>query len=109
MDAALRRLAAADLVRYVGSGSCSARQLLRLAPTLQTALFEQLVLLAAAFQSIVADDGGNAVGPFSDKNRKKLPAQISSAKPAVVVYQLTTYDWGSRQEQHAAHHKLRPR
>lgn len=60
----------------------------------------------AGFQSIAADGGGNVVGPFSDKNWKKLPEQITSAKPAVVVYQLTTYDWGSRQEQRAAYDKL---
>ena len=58
------------------------------------------------FQSIAADGGGNVVGPFSDKNWQKLPEQITSAKPAVVVYQLTTYDWGSRQEQQAGYHKL---
>jgi hypothetical protein len=58
------------------------------------------------FQSIAADGGGNVVGPFSDKNWKKLPEQITSARPAVVVYQLTTYDWGSRQEQQAAYDKL---
>ena len=60
----------------------------------------------AAFQSIAADGGGNVVGPFSDKNWKKLPGQITSARPTVVVYQLTTYDWGSRQEQQAAYDKL---
>ena len=60
----------------------------------------------AGFQSIAADGGGNVVGPFSDKNWKELPQQITSAKPTVVVYQLTTYDWGSRQEQRAAYGKL---
>jgi hypothetical protein len=58
------------------------------------------------FQSIASDGGGNVVGPFSDKNWEKLPEQITSAKPAVVVYQLTTYDWGSQQEQQAAYSKL---
>ena len=33
-------------------------------------------------------------------------AQIASAKPSVVVYQITTYDWGSRQDQQAAYRKL---
>ncbi|MFJ9908922.1 SGNH/GDSL hydrolase family protein [Streptomyces sp. NPDC101152] len=59
-----------------------------------------------AFQSIAADGGGNVVGPFSDHNWKKLPQQITSAKPTAVVYQLTTYDWGSREEQRAAYDKL---
>ncbi|WP_433175941.1 SGNH/GDSL hydrolase family protein [Actinoallomurus sp. CA-150999] len=58
------------------------------------------------FQSIAADGGGNVVGPFSDKNWTKLPEQITSADPTVVVYQLTTYDWGSPQAQQAAYEKL---
>jgi len=76
------------------------------------AVGEALPLAAAVkasgteFQSSAAEGGGNVVGPFSDKNWKKLPGQIASAKPAVVVYQLTTYDWGSRQEQQAAYDTL---
>jgi hypothetical protein len=58
------------------------------------------------FQSIASEGGGNVVGPFSDENWKKLPEQITSAKPTVVVYQLTTYDWGSQQEQQAAYDRL---
>ncbi|MFF1612463.1 SGNH/GDSL hydrolase family protein [Amycolatopsis sp. NPDC058278] len=58
------------------------------------------------FQSIAADGGGNVVGPFSEENWRKLPGQIASVHPAVVVYQLTTYDWGSREEQQAAYGKL---
>ncbi|MGH3124583.1 MAG: SGNH/GDSL hydrolase family protein, partial [Streptosporangiaceae bacterium] len=73
----------------------------------------EVVPLAAAFkashvgfQSIAADGGGNVVGPFSAQNWKKLPGQITSAKPTVVIYQLTTYDWGTRQQQRAAYEKL---
>ncbi|WP_177228630.1 MULTISPECIES: SGNH/GDSL hydrolase family protein [Amycolatopsis] len=58
------------------------------------------------FTSIAADGGGNVVGPFSDKNWAELPGQITGAKPDVVVYQITTYDWGSAQEQQAAYEKL---
>jgi hypothetical protein len=58
------------------------------------------------FQSIAADGGGNVVGPFSGENWQKLPGQITAAHPAVVVYQLTTYDWGSREEQQAGYGKL---
>jgi len=58
------------------------------------------------FQSIAAEGGGNVVGPSSGENWQKLSGQITSAKPAVVVYQLTTYDWGSREEQQAAYGKL---
>ncbi|MFI6934896.1 SGNH/GDSL hydrolase family protein [Streptomyces sp. NPDC050287] len=76
------------------------------------AVGEALPLAAAfkaggvGFQSIASDGGGNVVGPFSDKNWKTLPKKITSAEPTVVVYQLTTYDWGSRKEQRAAYEKL---
>jgi hypothetical protein len=60
----------------------------------------------AGFASIAADGGGNVVGPFSDKNWAKLPGQIAAARPDLVVYQLTTYDWGSRQRQRAAYERL---
>ncbi|MFI6166480.1 SGNH/GDSL hydrolase family protein [Nocardia sp. NPDC051052] len=58
------------------------------------------------FQSLAAEGGGNVVGPFSEENWKKLPDQIAAAKPTVIIYQLTTFDWGSRQEQQAAYGKL---
>ncbi|ONI83159.1 hypothetical protein ALI144C_16790 [Actinosynnema sp. ALI-1.44] len=58
------------------------------------------------FESLAAEGGGNVVGPFSEENWKTLPDRITTAKPAVVVYQLTTYDWGSQQEQKAAYDKL---
>lgn len=58
------------------------------------------------FGSLASDGGGNVVGPFSDKNWAKLPGQITSAAPTVVVYQLTTYDWGTRQAQQAAYTRL---
>ncbi|WP_409492142.1 SGNH/GDSL hydrolase family protein [Amycolatopsis sp. cmx-11-12] len=60
----------------------------------------------AGFTSIAAEGGGNVVGPFSDENWKKLPEQITSAKPTVVVYQIATYDWGTREEQQTAYEKL---
>ncbi|MCT2583502.1 SGNH/GDSL hydrolase family protein [Actinophytocola sp. S1-96] len=59
-----------------------------------------------AFQSVAATGGGNIVGPNAEENWKELPEQIASADPTVVVYQLTTYDWGTRQEQRAAYDKL---
>lgn len=58
------------------------------------------------FQSMAADGGGNVVGPFSGESWKTLPEEITSAEPGVVVYQITTYDWGSRQEQRAAYDRL---
>ena len=69
--------------------------------------------LAAAFEaggveftSIASDGGGNVVGPFAEENWKTLPDQITAARPTVVVYQLTTYDWGSQAEQEAAYGRL---
>ncbi|QWF84276.1 SGNH/GDSL hydrolase family protein [Amycolatopsis sp. CA-230715] len=58
------------------------------------------------FESLAAEGGGNVVGPFSDENWKKLPGQITAAKPSVVVYQIATYDWGTEAEQKAAYAKL---
>jgi hypothetical protein len=58
------------------------------------------------FRSIAAEGGGNVVGPFSDKNWAKLPGQITSAGPGLVVYQITTYDWGGPREQQAGYRKL---
>ena len=58
------------------------------------------------FRSIAADGGGNVVGPFSDHNWQQLPGQISAAKPGVVIYQITTYDWGTQQDQQAAYDRL---
>jgi hypothetical protein len=69
-------------------------------------LAEAFKASGVAFQSIASEGGGNVVGPFSDQNWEKLPAQITSAKPTAVIYQLTTYDWGSGQEQRAAYEKL---
>lgn len=58
------------------------------------------------FRSIAADGGGNVVGPFADQQWPALSAQLTSAKAAVVVYQITTYDWGTEQQQKAAYDKL---
>jgi hypothetical protein len=90
-------------------------------PGLSTVLFlgdsiaagEALPLAAAfeasgvEFSSIASDGGGNVVGPFAEENWKELPGQIAAADPTVVIYQLTTYDWGSEQEQRAAYERLR--
>lgn len=58
------------------------------------------------FTSIAADGGGNVVGPFADKNWADLPGRITAVKPTVLVYQITTYDWGTEAEQKAAYRKL---
>jgi len=58
------------------------------------------------FESIASDGGGNVVGPFAEENWKTLPEQITAARPTVVVYQLTTYDWGGQREQRATYDRL---
>jgi hypothetical protein len=77
------------------------------------AVGEALPLAAAlraggtGFESIAAEGGGNVVGPFADEHWKTLPDQVSAARATVVVYQITTYDWGGEQEQRAAYERLR--
>ncbi|GAB3995859.1 SGNH/GDSL hydrolase family protein [Glycomyces albus] len=58
------------------------------------------------FVSIASEGGGNVVGPASEEQWKELPEQIASAEPEVVVYQITTYDWGSENEQRAGYERL---
>ncbi|TDD61386.1 SGNH/GDSL hydrolase family protein [Kribbella antibiotica] len=76
------------------------------------AVGESLALEAAlkasgvGYQSLAAAGGGNVVGPFSAEGWKKLPAAITAARPTTVVYQITTYDWGTAAEQKAAYRKL---
>ncbi|WP_306368696.1 SGNH/GDSL hydrolase family protein [Nocardiopsis sp. CC223A] len=59
-----------------------------------------------AFHSIAAEGGGNVVGPFSEENWETLPGEIEEAAPDVVVYQITTYDWGTREEQARGYGRL---
>jgi lysophospholipase L1-like esterase len=70
------------------------------------ALTEAFAASDVRFQSVAAEGGGNVVGPFADKNWAKLPGQIDAARPTVVLYQITTYDWGSAAEQQAAYRRL---
>ena len=70
------------------------------------ALTEAFAASDVRFRSVAADGGGNVVGPFAEKNWAKLPGQIADAAPSLVIYQITTYDWGSRPEQEAAYRKL---
>ncbi|MFP5022335.1 SGNH/GDSL hydrolase family protein [Pseudonocardia phyllosphaerae] len=58
------------------------------------------------FESLAADGGGNVVGPSADQQWPELPGRIAAAAPTVVVYQVTTYDWGTPQEQRDAYQRL---
>jgi hypothetical protein len=53
-----------------------------------------------------SEGGGNVVGPNAENQWQERVEKITAAKPSVVVYQITTYDWGSREEQQAAYTKL---
>ena len=58
------------------------------------------------FQSLASDGGGNVVGPFADENWVTLPQQIAASAAHLVVYQVTTYDWGTEDEQRAGYERL---
>ena len=57
-------------------------------------------------KSVASDGGGGVVGPLAQSTWDDLPAVIDSFRPDVVVYQLTTYDWGTRGEQRAGYQRL---
>lgn len=59
-----------------------------------------------AFSSMASEGGGGVVGPIAEELWKTLPEQIGSARPSTVVYQITTYDWGTEDEQRAAYERL---
>jgi hypothetical protein len=69
-------------------------------------LTQALAASNVRFQSLAADGGGNVVGPAAEEQWRKLPGRIAAAAPSVVVYQVTTFDWGSAQEQRAAYRRL---
>lgn len=58
------------------------------------------------FHSMASDGGGTVVGPTADLLWAELPERLRSAKPSTVIYQITSYDWGTEQEQKAAYERL---
>jgi hypothetical protein len=58
------------------------------------------------FQSLAADGGGAVVGPVSGEVWKGLPEDIAAADPDTVIYQITTYDWGTEKQQEAGYQRL---
>ena len=73
---------------------------------------EALALDAAAeasgltVKSIAADGGGGVVGPLASTTWKNLAAVVDEFEPEVIVYQTTTYDWGSATEQEDGYERL---
>jgi hypothetical protein len=61
-----------------------------------------------------SSDGGGTVVAGSEKITKMIAADtwkrlakgVGSLRPTVVAYQITTYDWGSRDQQRMAYEKL---
>ncbi|MFE5325264.1 SGNH/GDSL hydrolase family protein [Embleya sp. NPDC056575] len=58
------------------------------------------------FKSIAAAGGGGVIGEVAEPTWEQLPRELGSFKPNVVVYQITTYDWGKSEEQHASYERL---
>ena len=58
------------------------------------------------FRSLATTGGGNVVGPFAEEGWRTLPGEITSSGAGTVIYQPTTYDWGTAQEQQAAYRRL---
>ncbi|MGW1991974.1 SGNH/GDSL hydrolase family protein [Embleya sp. NPDC001921] len=58
------------------------------------------------FKSMAAAGGGGVIGEVAEPTWEQLPKELGSFKPNVVVYQITTYDWGRAEEQHASYERL---
>jgi len=58
------------------------------------------------FHSMASDGGGTVVGPTSDQLWAELPERLRTAKPSTVIYQITSYDWGTEPKQKAAYERL---
>lgn len=54
----------------------------------------------------IVDSGEKITRMISDDTWKQLAKDIGSFRPTVVAYQVTTYDWGSREQQRTAYEKL---
>ncbi|WP_344576565.1 SGNH/GDSL hydrolase family protein [Streptomyces lunalinharesii] len=64
------------------------------------------------FENLSSDGGGTVVegdkmtAPIAESTWQGLNRAISSFHPNVIAYQVTTYDWGTRQQQRASYEKL---
>lgn len=61
-----------------------------------------------SFESIASTGGGNVSGipELTGSTWDLLTEELGSAEPDVVVYQVSTFDWGTEQEQRAAYEQL---
>ncbi|WP_073224354.1 SGNH/GDSL hydrolase family protein [Streptomyces sp. NBRC 110465] len=60
----------------------------------------------AEFASMAAAGGGGVIGEIAAPTWEALPKELASFKPDVVAYQITTYDWGTPEEQRAGYERL---
>ncbi|MEV7547936.1 SGNH/GDSL hydrolase family protein, partial [Streptomyces sp. NPDC089915] len=60
----------------------------------------------AEFASMAAAGGGGVIGEMAAPTWEELPKKLAAFKPDVVAYQITTYDWGSADEQRAGYERL---
>ncbi|MFF8605764.1 SGNH/GDSL hydrolase family protein [Streptomyces sp. NPDC015346] len=60
----------------------------------------------AEFASMAAAGGGGVIGETAAPTWEELPKKLASFKPDVVAYQVTTYDWGTADEQRAGYERL---
>ncbi|WP_426623125.1 SGNH/GDSL hydrolase family protein [Leifsonia sp. McL0607] len=58
------------------------------------------------FSSIAAAGGGTVVGDLGKTTWETLDERLRTMKPSTVVYQVTTYDWGSSEELERAYQRL---
>ncbi|MGA5134221.1 SGNH/GDSL hydrolase family protein [Streptomyces olivoreticuli] len=78
------------------------------APPLEAALKASGV----EFKNVASDGGGTVVegdemaGKIAEGTWKDLAKNIASFRPNVIAYQITTYDWGSAEQQRASYEKL---
>ncbi|WP_116209679.1 SGNH/GDSL hydrolase family protein [Streptomyces olivoreticuli] len=78
------------------------------APPLEAALKASGV----EFKNAASDGGGTVVegdrtaGQIAEGTWKDLAKNIASFRPNVIAYQITTYDWGSAEQQRASYEKL---
>lgn len=69
-------------------------------------LQEAFAAAGVRFESQAAPGGGNVVGPAAEEHWAELPGEIAAVDPEVVIYQLTSYDWGTEAEQQEAYQQL---
>ncbi|WP_240135005.1 SGNH/GDSL hydrolase family protein [Streptomyces sp. MUM 178J] len=60
----------------------------------------------AEFASMAATGGGGVIGEIAAPTWETLPKELAAFKPDVVAYQITTYDWGTPEEQRAGYERL---